>query len=88
MKLLGAGFRVATDQDDDIVLSEDDDAIDELVEVTGCGREAAREALERSCDWTASGRPSRVKAANWLLQSSSSDDGVECVGHTTPGGTR
>ena len=101
VKLLGAGFRVAADGDDDIVLpSEDEDAIDELIEETGCERERAREALELSCDWTANGRPSRVKAARWLNeqqeqrleseseQSQPDEPEVECVGMTSPRGTR
>ena len=97
-KVLGAGFRLARDQDEDIVLSEDDDALEELMEDTGCDRDAARGALDMSCDWTASGRPSRVKAAQWLReqmgegedQEEEDDDGdseVECVGHKSPGGT-
>ena len=68
-KILGAGVRMAgiVDRDDDIVLSEDEDAIDELMEETGCESGDARRALELSCDWTESGRPSRVKAAKWLM---------------------
>lgn len=65
-KVLGAGFRMAANQDDDIELSEDEDAIEELMEETGCEWEEAREALNLSCDWTANGKPSRVKAAKWL----------------------
>jgi hypothetical protein len=65
-KVLGAGFRMAVNQDEDIDLSEDEDAIEELMEGTGCGREEAREALSLSCDWTHNGKPSRVKAARWL----------------------
>jgi hypothetical protein len=102
VKLLGAGFRVADDHGDDFILpSEDEEAIDELMEETGCRREDARDALDRSCDWTANGRPSRVKAARWLREqvevregsegegrNRSDDDDVECVGGTAPGGAR
>jgi hypothetical protein len=103
VKLLGAGFRLQTDKDDDtapIVRSDDEDALEELMEETGCGREDAREALDRSCDWTASGRPSRVKAARWLLeqeeerehqggneQEHEEDNDCEVVGFVSPGGT-
>jgi hypothetical protein len=68
VKLLGAGFRLHNDKDEDIVLSDDEDALEELMQGTGCGLEDAKEALNRSCEWTASGRPSRVKAARWLLE--------------------
>jgi hypothetical protein len=88
VKLLGAGFRLQTDQDEDIVLSEDEDAIEELMEETGCEREHAQEALDRSCDWTASGRPSRLKAARWLmeqLEESSRTEGVAQVKHVDSG---
>lgn len=43
-----------------------DDSVDELVEELGCSAPEARDALNRSCGWTASGKSSRVKAANWL----------------------
>jgi hypothetical protein len=97
-KLLGAGFRMKPDTDGDIVLSSDDDAIEELMEETGCGREAAKEALDMSCDWTASGRPSRCKASLWLKRQqeeeeneedddgSESDSDVECLGVQSPSG--
>jgi hypothetical protein len=97
-KLLGAGFRMRPDTDGDIVLSSDDDAIGELMDETGCGREAAKEALDMSCDWTASGRPSRCKAVLWLKrqqeeeededddEGSESDSDVECLGVQPPKG--
>lgn len=43
-----------------------DDSVDELIEELGCSASEARDALNRSCGWTASGKSSRVKAANWL----------------------
>jgi hypothetical protein len=99
-KVLGAGFRMAANPDDDIELSEDEDGIEELMEETGCEWEEAREALNLSCDWTANGKPSRVKAAKWLdsrrneeerqddeEKKDGSDSDCELVGHQSPGGT-
>jgi hypothetical protein len=102
VKVLGAGFRLDAleDQDSDAVLSEDEGAIEELMDVTGCGRDEAWDALELSRDWTSTGLPSRCKAALWLKHKEggtlpakgrdgeeSEDDDCELVMHRTPGGT-
>jgi hypothetical protein len=99
-KLLGAGFRVNAEQDEGLEPSEDEEALDELMEETGCDREEAREALDLSCDWTESGRPSRCKAAQWLASQREKpgadqeradqeyeDSDVEMISHQSPGGT-
>jgi hypothetical protein len=98
-KLLGAGFRLSNEGIDPGL--DEDDALHELMEETGCNEELAKEALDLSCEWTGSGRPSRLKAAQWLMSQrdgdgegdskgkggASSDSDVEFVSHRTPGGT-
>jgi hypothetical protein len=80
-KLLGAGFRLTADATPEIMPEEDEDALKELMEETGCERDTAKEALDLSCDWTESGRPSRLKAAQWVLsQASQLDEGFGAVG--------
>ena len=79
-RLLGAGIRIGAgagveaggkaDGVDPItaleVAKEDEDAIAELCDDLGCASDVARDALRRSCRWTPSGNPSRIKAAAWL----------------------
>jgi hypothetical protein len=98
-KLLGAGFRLSNEGNDPG--ADEDDALQELMEETGCDEELAKEALDLSCEWTGSGRPSRLKAAQWLMsqkdgdgegdskgnRGASSDSDVEFISHRTPGGT-
>jgi hypothetical protein len=76
-KILGAGIRIGAASSGEGSESEDgldlleatkdsDESVDELVEELGCSAAEARDALNRSCRWTASGNSSRIKAANWL----------------------
>ena len=99
-KLLGAGFRLAADGGAEVMPEEDEDALEELMQETGCDRERAQEALDLSCDWTGSGRPSSLKAAKWLMaqrdedgdeeedeEDYESEEEVKVVSHRSPGGT-
>ena len=77
-KILGAGIRIGTTassgdgsgSEEGLDLLEatrdGDESVDELVEELGCTPAEARDALNRSCRWTANGNSSRIKAANWL----------------------
>ena len=76
-KILGAGIRMGaassgegSDSGNGLDLLEttndSDESVDELMEELDCSAEEARDALNRSCRWTASGNSSRIKAANWL----------------------
>jgi hypothetical protein len=76
-KILGAGIRIGAASSGEGSESEDgldllettnnsDESVDELVEELGCSAAEARDALNRSYRWTASGNSSRIKAANWL----------------------
>ena len=100
-KLLGAGIRLKGDGGD--AEDEPEYAAMELMEETGCDLELAREALDLSCEWSGSGRPSTLKAAQWLMSRRNADDGddeeedeeerdesdedVQVLSHQSPGGT-
>jgi hypothetical protein len=101
-KLLGSGLRLTADGQGSVE-GEDEEVTRELMEETGCERQLALEALDLSRGWTGSGRPSTLKAAQWLLAQREADnrdedeeeeeggsenkEDVKFVSHCSPGGT-